>query len=122
MYVHYGIEGNLRFMLHACCFFLMKPSIAHLYLPMYIYVWMYRSSDGPIPTTKALSFRSQNGTVDRGASSQHMNMLQRIVSEQWYPAECRQRVPTAKSVMKTLSKSMHVHILCAHMHCTCMPN
>lgn len=46
--------------------------------------------------------------VDRGASSQHMNMLQRIVSEQWYPAECRQRVPTAKSVMKTLSKGVHV--------------
>lgn len=67
--------------------------------------------------------------VDRGASSQHMNMLQRIVSEQWYPAECRQRVPTAKSVMKTLSKGVHVcttyimyDCMCTYvrMHCTCM--
>lgn len=38
LHVHYGIEGNLRFMLHACCFFHMKPSIAHLYLRIYMYM------------------------------------------------------------------------------------
>ena len=52
-----------------------------------------------------------------------MNILQRIVSEQWYPAECRQRVPTAKSVLKTLSKGVHVptyvrtYIMCTYI-CT----
>ena len=84
------------------------------YIYMYVYGCIYRSS------TKVLSFRSQKGTIDRGASFQHMNILQRIVSEQWYPAECRQRVPTAKSVLKTLSKSVHVPtyvpILCVHTY------
>lgn len=51
--------------------------------------------------------------IERGASFPHMTLLQRIVSEQWYPDECRQRVPTAKSVTKTLSK-------CIRMLRTCM--
>ena len=73
-----------------------------------------RSSDGAPPATKVLSFKSQRDAAEQGASFPHMSLLQRIVSEQWYPFECKQRVPTTKSVLKTLSECTHASICLMH--------
>ena len=95
-----------------------ETSAAHLQstcVHTHIHEYIRRSSNDAPPATKVLPLRSQKSIIERGASFAHMTLLQRIVSEQWYPAECRQRVPTAKSVTKTLSK-------CICILRTCMAN
>ena len=87
--------------------------LIHIIHPSSI-LYVRRSSDGAPPATKVLSFKSQRDATEQGASFPHMSLLQRIVSEQWYPFECKQRVPTAKSVLKTLSECTHALICLMH--------
>ena len=98
------------------CIVYMKPllhtSNVHASIHIYVHEYIRRSSNDASPATKVLPLRSQKSMIERGASFPHMTLLQRIVSEQWYPAECRQRVPTAKSVTKTLSKYIRMLRTC----------